>query len=173
VNRDEILEELENSRIQLLELLEPIPDETLIEPGTIGEWSIADVLAHLTAWESELVTLLMQVDQGKKPEKWLQAAADIQAYNDQRYQENKGRDLDRIFGDFHDVRIQLEEWLEEFSDRQLNDPDRYPWAKGRPLWLFIEECSFGHEEEHLEDLEEFVTRWEGKSNDRKQKNESD
>lgn len=171
MNRDELLEELENSRIQILELLEPLPDDTLVEQGTIGEWSIADVLAHLTAWESELVTLLMQVDQGKKPEKWFQAVKDIQAYNVQRYQENKGRDLDRIFDDFHGVRIQLEEWLEEFSDRQLNDPEFYPWAKGRPLWLFIKECSFGHEEEHIEDLEAFVTRWEGNRNNWIQKNE--
>lgn len=172
MNRDELLEELENSRIQILELLETIPDDTLDEPGTIGEWSIADVLAHLTAWESELITLLMQVDQGKKPEKYLNAVKDIQAYNLQRYQENKGRDLDRIFDDFHGVRIQLEEWLEEFSDPQLNDPNRYPWSKGRPLWLFIKECSFEHEAEHIEDLEAFVKRREGKKNKRIQKNES-
>jgi hypothetical protein len=166
LNRDELLEELEYSRIQILEILETMPDDTLVEPGTIGEWSIADVLAHLTAWESELVTLLMQVDQGKKPEKYLNAVKDIQAYNLQRYQENKGRGLNRIFDDFHGVRRQLEEWLEEFSDQQLNDPNRYPWAKGRPLWRFIKECSFAHEAEHIEDLEAFVKNWEGYRDER-------
>lgn len=158
MNRDEILEQLENSRIQLLELLEPIPDDSLVEPGTIGEWSITDVLAHLTAWESELVTLLMHLDQGKNPEKWLNAIKDIEAYNVQRYRENKGRDLDRIFDDFHGVRIQLEEWLEEFSDRQLNDPDKYEWARGTPLWHTIEESSFGHEAEHIMDIKAYVTK---------------
>lgn len=166
MNREEILEQLDNSRIQLLELLEAIPDDPLVEPGTIGEWSIADVLAHLTAWESELVTLLMNLDQGKKPEKWLRAIQDIEAYNSQRYQENKGRDLDRIFDDFHGVRIQLEDWLEEFSDHQLNDPDNYEWAKGTALWHTIEESSFGHEIEHIEDIKAYVKSGNGMSNNR-------
>jgi hypothetical protein len=160
LNRDEILEQLDNNRIQLLELLELIPEDSLVEPGTIGEWSIADVLTHLTAWESELVTFLMKIDQGKKPEKWLNAVQDIEAYNAQSYRENKGRDLDRIFDDFHGVRIQLEQWLEEFSNQQLNDPEKYEWSQGQPLWSIIEECSFGHEAEHIEDIQTFVTGWQ-------------
>ena len=161
MNRDELLEQLENSRIQLLELLELIPDDSLVEPGTMGEWSIADILVHLTAWESELVTFLMQLDQGKKPEKWLNALKNIEAYNIQRHRDTQGRDLDRIFDDFHGVRIHLEQWLEEFSDLQLNDPDIYEWTRGRPLWLIIEECSFGHETEHIENIKAFVTRRQG------------
>ena len=57
----------------------------------------------------------MQIDQGKKPEKWLNALKDIEAYNIQRHRDTQGRDLDRIFNDFHGVRIHLEQWLEEFS----------------------------------------------------------
>ena len=66
----------------------------------MGGWSMADILAHLTAWESELVTALMRIDQGKKPSKLLEAYSDIDGYNARRYAENKERELDRIFADF-------------------------------------------------------------------------
>ena len=156
MQRDEILEQLDTSRVRLLEVIEPLPDEALLEPGVSGSWSIADVLAHLTAWESELVTALLRIDQGKKPGRFLAAMADIEAYNAQRYRENEGRELERIFDDFQSVRFQLELWIEEFSDRDLADPKRYSWAKGKPLCSFIEDNSFGHESEHIPDIKAFV-----------------
>ena len=158
MDRDEILEQLDISRVRLLELIEPLADEALLEPGASGSWSVADVLAHLTAWESELVTALLRIDQGKKPGRFLAAIAEVETYNARRYQEYKGRELDRIFDDFQAVRFQLEQWLEEFSDRDLDDPKRYSWAKGKSLSSFIKDNSFGHESEHMPDIKTFVSR---------------
>lgn len=153
-----IQEQLEDVRIRLLEAIAPLPDEALLRQGVVGEWSVADVLAHLVNWEAELVTGLLRIDQGKKPTRLLDALADREAYNEARYQEMKGRDLDRIFDDLQGVRVQLEEWLEAFSDRALEEPGRYPWLDG-PLWKMIAEVTFEHEAEHIPALEAYSTRW--------------
>jgi uncharacterized damage-inducible protein DinB len=158
MNRDEILEELDRVREELLVAIEPLPDEALLEPGVMGDWSMADILAHLVAWESEMVTALLRIDQGKTPTRLVDAFADVDGYNARRYRENKGRDLDRVFEDLIGVRVQLEDWLSEFSDKQLNDPKRYSWSKGLPLWHIIAENSFRHEEEHLPDIQAFARR---------------
>jgi len=159
MNRDEILDELDRVREELLVTIEPLPDEALLEPGVMGEWTMADILAHLVAWESEMVTALLRIDQGKTPARLVDAFDDVDGYNALRYEENKGRDLDRIFEDLIGVRVQLEEWLSEFSDKELNDPKRYPWSKGLPLWHIIAENSFRHEEEHLPGIRAFAQRW--------------
>jgi len=153
-----IQEQLEDVRIRLLEAIAPLPDEALLRQGVIGNWSVADVLAHLVNWEAELVTALLRIDQGKKPGQLLNALDDRQAYNEARFQEMKGRDLDRIFDDLQGVRVQLEEWLEEFSDQALEDSERYPWLEG-PLWKLIAEVTFEHEAEHIPALEAYSTRW--------------
>lgn len=153
-----IQEQLEDVRIRLLEAIAPLPDDALLRQNTIGQWSVADVLAHLVNWEAELVTALLRIDQGKKPGRLLDALADRDAYNEARYEEMKGRDLDRIFDDLQDVRVQLEEWLEEFSDRDLEDPERYP-VLGMPLWKIIAEVSFEHEAAHIPALENYTNRW--------------
>jgi hypothetical protein len=160
MEKEEILDQLDSSREQLLVLLEPLSDEALLQPGVMGEWSVADILAHLTAWESELVTALLQIDKGKKPERWLSANADVEGYNAGRYAENKGRDLDRIFADWHNVRLKLEEWLDSFSEDELNNPKRYSWANNHSLVQIIMETSFEHEVEHLPEIASFSTGWQ-------------
>lgn len=163
MNRVEILEELDSVREELLVAIEPLPDEAFRRPGVMGDWSLADILAHLVVWESEMVTALLRIDQGKTPTRLIAAFEDVDGYNELRYEENKDRDLDRIFEDLHRVRVQLEEWLPEFTDRDLTDPKRYPWSKGLPLWHIIAENSFRHEREHLPDIKAYVSRWQAES----------
>jgi uncharacterized damage-inducible protein DinB len=156
---EEILDALDATRERLLTVLEPLPDEALEYPGTIGIWSVKDLLAHLAAWESELVTGLLSLQQGKKPTHLLAAMAQRDTYNAQRYEENKERDLDRVFADFQDVRMKLESWIEEFNDRALKNPSQYKALNGQPLWQLIKANSFGHEGEHVAAVGAFAARW--------------
>jgi len=155
----EMLEELDENRERLLIAIEQLPDEALLEPGVMDDWSVADILAHIAAWESEMVTGLMRIKQGKKPAKMLEAFGDVEGYNARRYEENKGRDIERIFDDLQGVRVQLEQWLEEFSEKELSDPQRYEWSPGLSLAHIIKENSYGHDAEHLPDIESFAARW--------------
>lgn len=159
MNRSEILEQLDENRERLLVAIEPLPDEALLEPGAMGDWSVADILAHITAWESELVTGLLRINQGKKPTKMIAAFEDVDGYNARRFEENKGRDIERIFDDLQGVRVQLEQWLEEFSEKDLSDPNRYKWSKGITLAHIVEENSYGHDAEHLPQIEQFAQKW--------------
>ena len=146
-------------RIRLLELLAELPDEALQQPEAVGDWSVADVLAHLVNWEAELVTALNRIDQGRKPGRFLEALEDRDAYNAARYDEMKGRELDRIFDDLQGVRVQLEEWLETFGDDDLQKPGRVPGAGKTPLWKLIAAATFEHEAGHLDALQAFADRW--------------
>ncbi|MCA9977623.1 MAG: hypothetical protein KC413_17810, partial [Anaerolineales bacterium] len=97
---DQLLDELDGSREKLLMAIADLPDDALMTPGAWEEWSIADILVNLTVWEAELVTGIMRLDQGKRPEAFLPALAQPEAYDQARYEENKGRDLDRVFDDW-------------------------------------------------------------------------
>jgi hypothetical protein len=159
MDAEEIFDQLDNTRERLLATIEPLPDESLVVPGAMDDWSVMDLLAHLTAWESELVTALLQIDRGKKPARLLEAYSDVDGYNARNLVANRGRQPDRIFDDLLGVRRQLEQWLGEFDDRDLNDTKRYTWTNGRALWEIIEENSFGHESKHQPELEAFAAGW--------------
>lgn len=156
---EQLLAELDDAREQLLVVIEMLPDEALTQPGAMGDWSIADVLVNLTAWESELVTALMQIEKGKRPTRLLASLAEAEAYNQARYEENQERELDRVFDDLMKVRLELEEWLEAFNDQDLTDGQRYKWLNGRSLAHLIRQITIENERRYLPTITHFARQW--------------
>ena len=146
---DELIDKLDSTREDLLVALSDLSDDALMQSHAIGKFSIADVLVNITTWEAELVTGLMRIDQGKKPTALLAAIGNRKAYNQKRFEENKGRNLDLVFDDLQQVRVQLESWLEMFSEKMLMDKKRYKWFNGRSLSQIIEEVTFANEARYM------------------------
>lgn len=154
-----IQERLDGSRARLLAAIELLPDEALTKAGVDGRHSVADLLALQAAWESELVTALMRLDQGKKPGRFLAALAQPDAFEERCLNENRERELDAIFDDYQQVRLQLETWLEDLSDRELTDPKRHKWFNHKPLARVIAETTTDREVECVPRLETFARDW--------------
>lgn len=148
MNKDEILDALEDGREHFLDALEDLSDEALLEPGVIEGWSIKDMLFHLSMWEAELIKLLWQVAHGEKPSTLHFTQIDVDATNATWLELAKGRPLERILDDFQAVRKQTSRRVEALNDRDLEDPKLYPWLDDRPLWEWIAGDSFEHEAEH-------------------------
>lgn len=156
---EQILESLDDSRLRLLEILEQLPDEALVESGAHGSWSIADILVNITVWEAELVTGMMHLDQGKPAKRMMDALNNPDNFNRLRYEENKDRDLDLIFADLQQVRIQVEDWIGEFSEKELTQNQRYPSLKGQSLSKIVARMSYEHEGLFLSRIEVFAQNW--------------
>ena len=157
MNKQEIVKALEDSREPIMRIIDELSDEQMLEPGVVGEWTLKDLIAHLTRWEAELIKLLWQIRQGGTPSSMLVEEMDFDAINARWNQEDQSRSLGRILEDFYAVREQTLRRLEYFNDRDLDDPNRYPFLKGKPLWIKIAGNSFAHDQEHLEQIQ----RWLG------------
>ena len=149
MSKQEIRSALEASRAALLDTLDGLTPEHLLQPRAVGEWSVRDVLQHLSLWEAELVRLLLHVDRGR------QAVGgsfvpnpDFDAINARWHAETKDRRLDRVLEDFHGVRRQTLRWVDEFSDEDLTRIRREKWLHRQPLAGWIAEYSYEHEAEH-------------------------
>ena len=157
MTRDEVLRALQDSRAQLEAALEGLTEAQLADPGVVGDWSAKDLLAHLTTWEAELVTLLaaLRARRGQKP-KWPASQAEIDALNAKWHKENKNRPLDRVLADWRGVRKQTVRQVEAMSDQEL--AQRWPWLRNRTPLDLIAGNSFGHEAEHMEQIREWRER---------------
>jgi hypothetical protein len=157
---EQLLDRLFESRERLLLALEMLPEEALWQQGVVGEWSLADLLNVLTAWESELVTAMMRLEKGQKPDKLLAAMADPAAFNVRVVKQGQARDLDAIFDDWQGARMHLEEWLEFFTGRQLTNRKQYKWLQGKSLANIVETYSATHERSYLPAVEAFAQNWQ-------------
>ncbi len=154
MNKSDLLASLETSRHNLLVAFDGLSDDDLTQPGANGDWSVKDVLAHIAAWEAELVTLLVrEVKRGQKPKILGISDAKVEELNQQWYLENKDRLLERVLADFHGVRKQLIRQVSEWDANDLTDPTRYKWRAGKSLADYIADYANGHDQEHIEALQ--------------------
>ena len=148
MNKSELLAALQTSRASMLQALDGLSDSDMQQPGTVDQWSVKDVLAHLVRCEVELVTLLAQARQGTRPTYADFSPTKVDEVNAQWQRDDSARPLEKILADFHGVRKQTARRVETFTDDELTDPKRFDWLGDSPLWKWIEGDSFGHETEH-------------------------
>ena len=151
MDKTTLLKEMENSHREALELLENLPDKAFSLPIE-GDWNLKDILAHLTMWEAQLVTLLWQASRGGRPSTVHFSGRSTEAINAEWYAQNKERPLALVWNDFVRIRDQTLRRVRAFSEKDLQNPRRYRWLGGRPLWQWVAEATFEHEREHLEPI---------------------
>ncbi len=66
-----LLKRLDAAWLAFLESYAGLPDERLMEPGVTGDWSVKDVLAHVTTWEEEALKHLPLIIAGGKPPRYV------------------------------------------------------------------------------------------------------
>lgn len=156
MEKSQIIRELESSREEFLDAIAGLEDEEMLEPGIVGDWSIRDLLAHISHWEGELVTMLYQARAGQKPDRQeISGQEQIDQLNAHWYQESRDRPLDLIKSDFRGLRPQTIRRVSEFTNEELNDPELYDWLRDAPLWRWIAVDTFEHEREHAEQIREW------------------
>ena len=133
MTKDEIVKALEDTRKEFLAAIEGLSDQQLQEPGVNGDWSVKDLLYHISLWEAELVTLLWQATAGQTPTTVHFTQAHFDETNALWYAQGMSRPLEAIREDFNGVRRQTIRRLNDFSEKDLNEPQRYPWQRQFPL----------------------------------------
>jgi hypothetical protein len=58
-----------------------LTDEQLQEPGVAGDWSVKDLVAHVSWWEEEALTHLPHIMAGVRPPRYSVAYGGIDAFN--------------------------------------------------------------------------------------------
>jgi len=165
MEKTELIEALEDGREELLEMIEDLPDETLLEPGVMGDWSIKDILAHLAQWEGQTVTLLFQARRGiEQPSTVHFSEETTDAINARWYEQSKSRSLAMVMNDFRAVRKQTIRRINEFSKEELNDPNHFAWLKGVPLAELILSDTVEHEDEHADYIRDWLDQRDSKNN---------
>jgi uncharacterized protein (TIGR03083 family) len=148
LKRTELLAQLIHTRAELQSLLDDLGENHWLTPGAAGEWTVRDVLAHLTAWEVDALTNLGKARRGAKPGTTQWTAAAIQKQNEIWHKELRDRPLRSVLADFEGARKQTLRVLEGLSDQEAAKPAA--WLNGRSIADYLAQQTLDHEREHLE-----------------------
>jgi hypothetical protein len=107
MKRQQVLKRLEETWAALQESYAGLADSEMMEPGVIGEWSVKDILAHITTWEVEALKVLPLIIQGGKPPRYSTQYGGIDAFNAQMSRQKRSLSLDEVLRQFDEVHGQL------------------------------------------------------------------
>jgi hypothetical protein len=162
----QLLDELQGEQALWEALLHDIGEAHMTQPGVAGEWSIKDIVAHLTGWRRRTVGRFQAALRREPPPPplWPPHLQDDDEINAWIYAANRDLPLADVLRDSRDVFDQLVETLDAFPAADLLDPARFPWL-GAEDFPLTGAALFAHfHEEHEPDMRawlEIIRREEG------------
>ena len=162
-SKADLVAEIELERRRLEATLATLSEEQILIPGVIADWTVKDILAHITVWEQRMVSWVAQTTRGEVPEMLPPGMTwdDLDDWNEQTYKKHRFRSLDEERDDFQLSYTQALQTVHEVSEQDLIDPHRFAWREGRPLWVMVAANTSWHYKEHDDSIRNWLESMEG------------
>lgn len=124
--KSELLAEIDQEWISIERICAGLSEAKMIAPGVEDNWSVKDILCHISAWEKYLLDRLGLVMTGQPPmyppmKSW----DDVHRFNAQVYMENRDRPVNPVIIEFRSLYRGVMTVLEALSEDQLTQPYSY------------------------------------------------
>jgi len=147
-SKTELLSRTYTERTELERKIAGLTSAELIIPGTMGEWSVKDILQHLVDWEQRWIRWYEAGKRGESvvtPEEgynWRQMGI----LNEKYRQKHKDRPHGEVLADFQASYQQILTVIEKIPEAEMLTPGMYPWTGKLPLiaWISGNTCEHYH-----------------------------
>jgi len=95
VDKHRLLGRLDKAWAALKESYAGLSSGRLTEPGVTGDWSVKDILAHVTTWEAEALRHLPLIITGGRPPRYVKYGG-IDAFNAKMTEEKRAYSLSEV-----------------------------------------------------------------------------
>ncbi|MFC2095558.1 DinB family protein [Candidatus Bipolaricaulota bacterium] len=156
----ELLDLVEQTFESWRQLLESVPESKYEQPDVSGNWSVKDIIAHITWHEEQMVTImearaLIGSDWWELP---------MHERNAKIYEEYKSAPLADVLDDAAATHQQLVHWVGTLEDADLNEPGRF--EEMPPDWLFgdiLSQNTYSHYGDHASSVAKWLAEAENRS----------
>ncbi|MBL8155707.1 MAG: ClbS/DfsB family four-helix bundle protein [Anaerolineae bacterium] len=145
--REQLLHDMADERNKLEKLLGDLSPEQMVTPGVCGEWSIKDMLAHISEWQRMLLGWYEAGLRGEKPGvpaddlKW----SETPILNERIYQQYRETPLDEVLADFRARHADLRRLIEGLTDAVLFEKKRFAWTGTSTLGSYAVSATSSHD----------------------------
>jgi hypothetical protein len=101
-----------------------LPSEALLEPGVVGDWSVKDLIIHVSVWEEEALKHLPVIAAGGRPPRYATGGG-IDAFNARTVEERRGLSLGDALGRLEETHRRLIDLIRSASSDQLRAGTRF------------------------------------------------
>jgi hypothetical protein len=102
-----------------------LTDEQLMQAGVTGDWSVKDILAHVSCWEQESLKHLPHILQGGRPARYSVLYGGIDAFNAQMTEQKRSLSLTEVRKQLDETHLKLIEYIQSVPDEQFTSETRF------------------------------------------------
>jgi hypothetical protein len=160
MKKDDLLARIRQDRAAFAGLWHGLTDAQMTaRPAIQPTWSVKDLIAHITYWESYMIERLSHVLAGGI-DKRLRSDEEVDTINASVYAAHKDDALADVLAAFDASLPRVEALIAPLSDEQVNDVSLYAGMEIPPLYVIIGN-TFGHYADHIDDLRAYSGRLRG------------
>jgi hypothetical protein len=150
MTKERLLSELRAARREWDALMATVSEERMTEPGAAGDWSVKDVIAHLTSFDRWFVMASEAYFRGEPPPPDGTEGMSFEEQNQFRYRQAQQRPLAEVLAESHAVFQRLLEVVEAHTEDFLTQPQQF---EGVPepilVWKLLEGDGYAHYRDHM------------------------
>lgn len=125
MQKQQLLKKMEESWSALLESISDLTDEQLLLPGVTGEWSVKDILAHVTTWEEESLKHLPTILAGGRTERYSVVYGGLDAFNAIMAEKKHGLPVAEVRRQMADTHSRLVDYLLALPEQDFQHESRF------------------------------------------------
>jgi hypothetical protein len=125
MKKEQVINKIEQAWAAFQDSYAGLTDEQILEPGVTGDWSVRDILAHVTWWEAEALKHLPLIMQGGRPPRYADLYGGIDAFNAQMTERKRRLKLSEVRYQLDKTHLRLLEYLQSVPEEQFASETRF------------------------------------------------
>lgn len=125
MNTQQVLARLDKSWRDFEESYAGLSDAQLLLPGVTGQWSVRDIIAHVTWWEEEALEHMPRIREGTRPPRYSVMYGGIDAFNALMTERRRALSLAEVMEQHGEVHEQLVRYVRESPEELFATDTRF------------------------------------------------
>jgi hypothetical protein len=147
MNRQQLLNRLNKAWVSLQESYAGLSESQMTQHRVSGNWSVKDILAHVTTWEEESLKYLPVIIDGGRPPRYSTKYGGINGFNAQMSEQKRGLSLSDVLRQSQDIHRQLLDYIQTTPEEQFTAETRFRHR--------LRLDTYSHYEEHAKVIREW------------------
>jgi hypothetical protein len=145
---------LEQSHMMVLQTVDDFPESLWDTPGACENWSVKDIIAHLTAYEHLLIDTLNRLTSDRTTPYLDKFVGHKEEFNTSEVDARQYHTAQQVIDEYNDMQLQSSDLLAKLPAEKVTLVGTIPWNKERSIADTIKLLNL-HTNEHCAQIKEF------------------
>jgi hypothetical protein len=125
MDRAQLLKRLDTAWEDLKASYAGLTESEMMVPGVTGQWSVRDIIAHVTVWEEEALTHLPVILAGDKPPRYSVTHGGIDAFNARTMAQKRDLSLSKVLQQRDETHQRLTDFIRSVPEEHFRGETRF------------------------------------------------